>query len=169
MTKFNINRPFDHKTYGRIGIVEMEAEVKGLTINGQPVPATSVEYLLNFALQNLQDAYASSKSEAEAKAAWEKKLDRLIEGTIGVRMGGSGVNAEVKTRRAILGEYIRKTEAGKAAWKAHEDDRDEWLDAIFDKQAEDKQAAIMAEVAKRMAEAEARAKQAAALANSIEL
>lgn len=165
---YAINRAFDHKAYGRIGIVEMSAQVEGIAINGKELPASSIEYLLTFALQNLQDAYAGADSADEAVARFEKKLDKLIEGTIGLRSGGDGASAEVKVRRTVLGELIRKTEAGKDAWKANEANRAEWLDAVFAKQAEDKQAEVMAEVAKRIAEAQAKAKQAAALANGIE-
>ena len=53
MTKFTIARAFDHKTHGRIGLVNLEADVKAVTIDGKELPATSVEYLLTFALQNL--------------------------------------------------------------------------------------------------------------------
>ena len=169
MTKFTIARAFDHKTHGRIGLVNVEADCKAITINGQALPDSSVEYLLTFALQNLQDAYAGADSAADAQARFAKKLDRLLAGTIGVREAGDGASAEVRMRRTVLGEILRKTDAGKTAWKAHEADRDEWLDAVFDKQAEAVQADIMAKVAARLEEQRAKAKQVKAMAESIEL
>lgn len=169
VTEFNVNRPFDHKQFGRIGIVEMSAGVSGISINGKELPKTSIEYLLTFALQNLQDAYAGAESADDAKGRWGKKLDRLIDGTIGVRTGGDGASAETRMRRTVLGEMLRKSQAGKDAWKAHEADRDAWLDEVFDKQSDDKKAGIMATVAERIEEAKARAKQAAELADGIEL
>lgn len=169
MTKFEINRAFDHKTHGRIGLVKMEVDCKSITINGTELPASSIEYLLTFALQNLQDAYAGADSAADAQARFGKKLDRLIAGTIGVREAGDGASAEVRMRRTVLGEILRKTDAGKTAWKAHEADRDEWLDAVFDKQAESVQAEIMAKVTTRLEEQRAKAKQVKAMAEAIEL
>ena len=167
--EYPINRAFDHKTHGRIGIVEMSAGVSGISINGKELPASSIEYLLTFALQNLQDAYAGAESADDAKARFGKKLDRLIAGTIGAREAGDGASAEVRMRRTVMGELIRRSgDAGKAAWKAHEDDRDEWLDAAFAKQTEAKQADIMRLVAERIAEAAEKAKQAKALAGGLE-
>lgn len=171
MAKINtlaIARSFDHKAFGRVGIVEMTAEVGEVKIGDKTLPQTSIEYLLTFALQNLQDAYAGADSAEDASARFDKKLTRLIEGTIGVRQG-DGATAEVKTRRTVLAELLRKSEAGKAKLKENEEKRDEFLDTVFAKQSEAKQAEILAEVAKRIAEAQAKAKQAAALADSIEL
>lgn len=164
-----INRAFDHKAHGRIGIVELTAEVGAVKIGGKELPASSVEYLLTFALQNLQDAYAGAESADDAKARFEKKLDRLVAGTIGTRMTGDSASAEERMRRTVMGELLRKSDAGKEAWKAHEDDRDEFLDALFDKQADAKKAEIMALVAERIEAALAKAKQAKALANGLAL
>ena len=169
MAKFEIARSFDHKQHGRIGIVNLTADVKAVTIDGKELPPASVEYLLTFALQNLQDAYAGADSADDAKARFEKKLARLIEGTIGVRTGGSGASPEEKMRRNVMAELLRKSDAGKEALKAHEDDRDEFLDAAFAKQPQAKQDAIMGLVAQRIEEARKRAEQAKALAGGIEL
>ncbi len=164
-----IARSFDHKTFGRVGLVEMTASVGEVKIGETVLPQSSVEYLLTFALQNLQDAYAGAESADEAQARFEKKLDRLMAGTIGTREAGSGASGEVKVRRQVMGELLRKSEAGKAALKTHEDDRDAFLDTVFGKQTEARQAEIMVEVAERIEAAKAKAKQAAALADSIEL
>jgi hypothetical protein len=167
--EFAIARAFDHKAFGRIGLVNMTASVGKVMIGDKELPASSVEYLLTFALQNLQDAYAGADSAEDATARFDKKLARLVDGTIGVREAGSGVSAEIKVRRTVMGELLRKSDAGKAALKAREDDRDVFLDEVFAKQAEAAQAAIMATVAERIAEAQAKAKQAAKLADSITL
>lgn len=168
-TLVNVSRSFDHKAHGRIGLVNMEAAIAYVAIDGKQLPATSVEYLLTFALQNLQDSYAGAESAEDATARFDKKLQRLIEGTIGVREAGAGVSAEIKTRRVVMGELLRKSEKGKAALKAREDDRDVFLDEVFAKQPQDRQDAIMAEVAQRVEAAKAKAKQAAKLADAIEL
>ena len=63
-----VSRTFDHKAHGRIGIVNMEAAVAYIAIDGKELPVSSIEYLLTFALQNLQDAYAGADSAAEATA-----------------------------------------------------------------------------------------------------
>lgn len=170
MTKFNIARAFDHKAHGRIGLVEVEADVKSVTIGGKELPASSVEYLLTFALQNLQDAYAGAESEADAKGRFNKKLDRLLAGTIGTREAGDGASAETRMVRSVVGDMLR--DLGK--WKEiigslDEDKRTDKLDEIFAKQPEAKQAAIMETVKTRLAEAEAKRKQATKLADGIEL
>lgn len=170
MTKFTIARAFDHKTHGRIGLVEVEADVKAITIGGKELPATSVEYLLTFALQNLQDAYAGADSAVDAKARFDKKLTRLIEGSIGVREAGDGASAETKAIRGVIGDMLRQ--AGK--WKEligalDEDKRDAKLDEIFAGQAPAKQEAIRKTAQDRMAEAAARKAQAKAMAEGLAL
>lgn len=170
MTKFNIARAFDHKTHGRIGLVEMEANVTSIKIGDKVLPDTSVEYLLTFALQNLQDAYAGADSADDAKARWGKKLDRLIEGTIGVREAGDGASALTKAIRSVIGESLRAL--GK--WKEvigslDEDKRDAKLDEIFAKQPEAKQADITAKAQAKLDEAAARRAQAKELANGLNL
>lgn len=170
MTKFNIARAFDHKTHGRIGLVNLEADVKTVTVDGKELPASSVEYLLTFALQNLQDAYAGADSAAEATARFEKKLARLIEGSIGVRESGDGASLEVRTIRTVLGKMLR--EAGK--WKELTEGKDEaeraaLLDTIYAKQPEAKKAAILAIAQDQIKEAEVRKAQAKEMASGLTL
>jgi hypothetical protein len=168
LANMTIARAFDHKTFGRIGIVNLEAEVGAVKIDGKELPATSVEYLLTFALQNLQDAYAGAESAVDAQARFGKKLDRLIEGTIGVRASGDGASAETKAIRAVIGDMLRAAKQWKEViGKLDEDKRDEALDAIFAKQPEAKQAAIRVKAQERMAEAEARKAQARELAEGL--
>lgn len=170
VTEFVVSRSFDHKQHGRIGIVEMSAGVSGISINGKELPATSIEYLLTFALQNLQDAYAGADSAADAQGRWQKKLDRLIEGTIGVREAGDGASALTKAIRAVVAESLRAV--GK--WKEligslDEDKRDAKLDEIFAKQPEAKQAEIVVKANEKLAEAAARKAQAKELASGLSL
>ncbi len=170
MTKFTIARAFDHKAHGRIGLVNVEADVKSMTIDGKELPAQSIEYLLTFALQSFQDAYAGAESADDAKGRFAKKLDRVIAGTIGLREAGDGASAETRMIRTVLGDMLRQ--AGK--WKEiigvlEENERAAKLDEIFAKQPEAKQAAIRASAAERLAELEAKRKQAAKLADGIEL
>lgn len=170
MAKFNIARAFDHKTHGRIGLVEVVAEVGSITIGGKKLPDTSVEYLLNFAMQNLQDAYAGADSAADAVGRFQKKLDRLLEGTIGTREAGDGASAETRAIRGVIGDMLR----GAGKWKEvigalDEDKREAALDEIFAKQPEAKQTAIRTTAQERMAEAAARKAQAKELASGLSL
>lgn len=170
MTKFTIARTFDHKAHGRIGLIECEADVKSLTIGGVAVPDASIEYLLTFAFQNLQDAYAGADSAADAQARFAKKLDRLMKGEIGVREAGDGASAETKAIRGVIGDMLRAAKQ----WKEVMGDKDEdaraaVLDAIFAKQPEAKQATIRATAQERMAEAAARKAQAKELASGLSL
>ena len=165
-----VSRTFDHKAHGRIGIVNMEAAVAYIAIDGKELPVSSIEYLLTFALQNLQDAYAGADSAAEATARWQKKLDRLLEGTIGVREAGDGASAMTKAIRGVIGESLRAL--GK--WKEvigslDEDKRDAKLDEIFAKQPEAKQVALREKAEAKLAEAAARKAQAKELASGLSL
>lgn len=173
MAKINtvtVARSFDHKVHGRIGVVNLSAEVGTVTIDGKELPATSVEYLLTFALQNLQDAYAGADSADDAKGRFEKKLARLVEGTIGTREAGDGASAETKAVRAVIGDMLRA--AGK--WKEvigslDEDKREARLDEVFAKQSEAGQAGIVAKAKERMEEAAKRKAAAKAMASGLEL
>ena len=80
-----ITRTFTHRAYGPIATATLAHGNVGWTLDGKPLPQASVEYLLGFALQSLQDAYAGAKSPETAKAAYAAKHNRLIEGTVGAR------------------------------------------------------------------------------------
>src|SRR5688500_18599972 len=92
------NRTFTHRTYGKIGDVVFTTPKGKYAINGQELPESSVAHLMTFALQTLQDAYAGAKSTDEALGAFNGKLDKLLNGTIGTR--GSGDGADERTRVA---------------------------------------------------------------------
>lgn len=126
-------REFSHRRFGAIGRVVLEADVKVVKLNGQPLPEGSVEYLLNFALQSLQDAYAGAGTEAEAKGAFGTKLDRLIAGTIGVRLGGgTSVSEEIRVARQITRAKL-KAGLEKAVYERDYKDNDDAVDAVFAK------------------------------------
>lgn len=97
-----INREFNHKKFGHVGKVFLESDVTTIKLNGKPIPDSSIEYLLTFALQSLQDAYAGAKTEAEAKGGWEKKLDAIVNGTLGTRGTGTTVSEEQAVGRIVV-------------------------------------------------------------------
>lgn len=132
-----ITREFNHRTFGHIGKVTLEHDVKVMKLNGMPLPADSIEYLLTFALQSLQDAYAGTKTEAEATAAFEKKRDAVIAGTIGAR-GSSGVSDETRVARQIVRALLKEKWGSKSTEWAEftglsDDAQDAKLDEIFAK------------------------------------
>lgn len=151
MTKFEFTRSFIHRTFGDIGSVEVTGEAT-VALDGKALPDTSVQYLMNFALQSLQDAYAGAKDATEAGANWQKKLDALIEGTVGVRSGGGGVDAMTKLCRAVAREILRSKMA--LAGKPYKDftakDADE-QNAVLDKIINANRDTIEAEAKKRLA------------------
>lgn len=103
---FDFTRNFAHRDHGQIGEVHVKANAD-IMLNGDKLPEQSVRYLLNFALQTLQDAYAGAKTADEAKGAWGKRLDAIVAGTIGTRTGGGGVSEEDKLRNSIAREMLR--------------------------------------------------------------
>lgn len=152
-TEYNVTRDFAHRTYGAIGSVRLTAGIGEVELNGKTIPGRSVEYLLTFALQSLQDAYAGADNADEAKARFDKKLAAIIDGTIGVRgNGGGGVSELTKVCRSVAREMLRAAFA--KAGKKYGDftslpaaEQNEKLDAIIEKHREH----VEAEAKKRIA------------------
>jgi len=110
---------------------------RALSITGRSAP--SVEYLLNFALQSLQDAYAGAKTADEAKASWEKKRDAIVAGTLGQR-ATSGVSVETSVARQITRAALKAMWGAKSPKWAEftgrsDDEQAEALDAVYAKNA----------------------------------
>ena len=156
MTK--ITRTYEHRTFGAIGEVTLEVDGGAWLLGGEALPQSSVEHLMMFALQTLQDAYAGAKDAAEAKALWAKKRDKLATGGIGVRSAGPGVGEETKIWRVVAGRAIRHVAPDK--WKVMKDDADA-IDAFVEKNRAKLQPFFDEEIASR--------KRKAALLDSIEL
>lgn len=156
-------REFNHRTFGAIGKVVLEADVKTVKLNGKPIPEASVEYLLNFALQSLQDAYAGAKNAAEAQGAFTTKLDRLIAGTIGTRASGTGVTDEVRIARRIVRNAM-KAKLGKDSpdWAEFtalsDEDANARLDEVFAKNEAKLRPIVDAELEELRKERERKAK-----------
>lgn len=146
----DIKRAFVHRTYGDIGSVTMTGNAK-IALDGKDLPDASVAYLMNFALQSLQDAYAGAKTDDEAKANWAKKLKTLVEGTVGIRTGGSGVDALTKLMRSVAREIVRAkmAEANKPYKEFTAKTADE-QNIVLDKVIEGNREVIEAEARKRM-------------------
>lgn len=139
-----VNRSYAHRDHGQIGAVELEAPKGTWKLDGHGLPESSVEHLLTFALQTLQDAYAGASDAKDAKERWESKRAKLLDGTIGVRTGG-GVSALVAECRKIARAALR-AQKGKDVAK---DATDEQLDAIVDANRDAIEAAAQAAIAKR--------------------
>lgn len=139
---------------GRIGHTELVADGKNWTLDGKELPAESITYLMNFALQSLQDAYAGAESLSDAKARWQAKYDALVDGTVGVRGSGGGVSDETTAQRYVMKRayFAQVDDAKKAAFKDMEPaDQADLLDRLFAKNA-DKLAKAVTERLAAMAE-----------------
>lgn len=112
-------REYTHKTHGAIGKIMLETDATVIKLNGKPIPLGSMEYLLTFALQAFQDAYAGATSAAEAQSGFDKRFERVMEGKIGVREGG-GVTEEVRIARRVM-RLVYKTKLDKDAWQVFAD------------------------------------------------
>lgn len=132
--QYNVKREFNHRTHGEIGSVHLVAEVAKVTVDGKELPGKSVEYLLNFALQSLQDAYAGGKSQEEAKGLFDKKLAALMEGTIGTRTTGGGQSEETRVTLQVV-RSILKAKLTKEAYEAYKEDDDAVLAAFAKNEA----------------------------------
>lgn len=96
-----VNRIYTHRTYGNIGAVTFATPKGKYTLNGTELPEASVAHLMTFALQTLQDAYAGAKSTDEALGAFNGKLDKLLNGTIGTRGSGDGADERTRVARSV--------------------------------------------------------------------
>lgn len=96
-----ITRSFNHRTFGAIGSVTLTGPKGKYMLNDHELPEASVNHLLTFALQTLQDAYAGAKSTDEALGAFNGKLDKLLNGTIGTRAAGDGADERTRVARSV--------------------------------------------------------------------
>lgn len=163
MKTITVARSYDHKAHGRIGVAEFTVESKsniGFMLNGQELPQSSVDHLLTFALQSLQDAYAGAENETDAKERFNAKLERILAGTLGTRSGGSGVDPITVEVRNIIRADVKKAIGDD--WKAMEEDaRNAAVDQVFNDQPEEVRDALTeaakGEIARKQAEKAAKA------------
>lgn len=126
----NVVREYEHRTFGAIGKVELSIVGDEWKLNGAKLPASSIEHLMTFALQTLQDAYAGAKTRSEAQAALDKKLDKILAGTIGTRAAGDGTSAETALWRKVA-KMVLKVRAPEKFKEMKDDDAK--LDAFVEK------------------------------------
>lgn len=163
-----VSREFNHRSFGNVGKVVLESDVTTIKLNGKPIPADSVEYLLNFALQSLQDAYAGSANADEAKASFGKKLDAIVGGTLGARSGAAAVDELTKVQRQIV-RAILKTQFGakSEAWQEFADKSESDQNSFLDEKFAKNSAKLADAVAERMAELKAERDRKAKLAKTV--
>ena len=127
-------------------------------IDGKELPDSSVEYLMKFALQSLQDAYAGAKTNEEAREMFNKKYEKLIEGKIGARESGESVSEEVRIGRKLMRQLLKQQNAAgyKKLLELEESEQLAKIDALLEKNAE-KMSKMIADEMKRL-EAERKAK-----------
>lgn len=156
-----IERIFSHRTLGRVGHASLTVGKGKWSLDGQPLPEPSVEHLMTFALQSLQDAYAGAATLDEAQAAFAKKRTRLLEGTVGTHSGASEEPHMPYVRRIIRAAL---TGDNKAAYDAIASDdtkaRNAFLNERFAGLDEPRAATVVAS-AKAALKADQEAKKAA--------
>lgn len=156
------NRSYNHKTFGAIGSVVFTVPKGKYAINGHELPESSVAHLMTFALQTLQDAYAGAKSTDEAQGAFNGKLDKLLNGTIGTRGSGDGADERTRVARSVVHAAAKaKFGAKSAEWATFtgldDDARNAKLDAWFAANEDAFTPAVEEEMARRAAKRDAKA------------
>ena len=156
------NRTFTHKTYGKIGEVTFDVPKGKFVLNGNELPESSVAHLMTFALQTLQDAYAGAKSTDEANAAFNQKLDKLLNGTIGTRGSGDGADERTRIARSVVMAAAKAKFGAKSPdWAKFtglsDADQAAKLDAWYDANRATFDPAIDEEMARRQARRDAKA------------
>lgn len=154
------NRNYTHRTFGAIGSVVFEAPKGKYRLNGQDLPEVSVAHLMTFALQTLQDAYAGAKSTDEALGAFNTKLDKLLNGTIGTRGSGDGADERTRVARSVtMAAAKAKFGAKSPEWATFtgldDDAKNAKLDAWYAANADAFDPAIDEEMARRAAKRDA--------------
>lgn len=170
MNTITVNRVYEKRATekstwnGRIGATELVMSISPdgnlvATLDGNVLPDASVQYLLNFSLQSLQDAYAGAESIDEATGNWGKKRDALIKGEIGAR--GEGVSTFTGVARQIMRALLKKAAGPKSeAWVAFiaksDADQNKVLDEKFEANRAALEPAVNAEIERRTNEAKAK-------------
>lgn len=162
------NRSFDHRTYGNIGAVTFETPKGRYAINGRVLPDASVAHLMKFALQTLQDSYAGANSTDEALGAFNGKLDKLLNGTIGTRAAGDGADERTRVARSVtMAAAKAKFGAKSPAWATFtgldDDAKNAKLDGWYEANKAAFDPAIDEEMARRAAKRAAKADLAGAV------
>lgn len=94
-----ITRKYAHKTFGDIGSVAIEFPTDTWILNDVELPVDGVRAIVNHGLQILQDAYAGAKTADQAAGDWQKKLDKVLAGTVATRETGPRNPFETECRR----------------------------------------------------------------------
>lgn len=94
MFNISITRNYVHKTFGKIGAVELEAEVT-IVLDGYKLSEASVRAVINHGLQILQDAYAGADSPEKARKSFAEKKSKLLDGTLGTRNSSDPVESKM--------------------------------------------------------------------------
>jgi hypothetical protein len=165
-----INRTYTHREFGEIGTVELSIPDGDWTLDGKALPESSAIALGRFALQLLQDSYAGAKTEAEATGAFNKKYDRLADGSLGTRSGAGDVDESTAVARSMVRAYIKAIwgkDSGK--WK----DFNGFSDAVqahkLDKVFAENEAVFAPSVAEKVAARKAERERKAALKGKVKI
>lgn len=163
-------RNFTHRTYGAIGSVTLTVPKGKYQLNGHDLPEASVAHLMTFALQTLQDAYAGAKSTDEAQGAFNGKLDKLLNGTIGTRGSGDGADERTRVARSVVQQAAKaKFGAKSPEWASFTALGDDEKNAKLDGWFAANEAAFTPAVDEEMARREARRAAKQSLAGSVEI
>lgn len=156
-------RSFDHRggktsvAFGHIGAVTFTVPDGEYRLNGAVLPESSVRHLLEtYALQSLQDAYAGAKSTDEALGSFNKRLDALLNGTMGVRGSGDGADYRTIVMRSVVGvtasaKFGPKSPEWLAFLELEDDERNAKLAAWYEANKETFDPAIDEEIERRAA------------------
>lgn len=177
MNTITVNRVYEKRATekstwnGRIGATELVMSVSPdgnlvATLDGNVLPDASVNYLLNFSLQSLQDAYAGAEDLTEAEANWSKKRDALLKGEIGAR--GEGVSTFTSVARSTLRAILKKQHGPKSeAWTAFTAKSDAEQNKVLDEKIAAASPEFHAAIESEINERAATAKRKQALVDSL--
>lgn len=147
-------KAFPNATFHREADIDLDPtsfKAVKLSVNGAPLAPNVVAYLTAFGFkQVLANSYASAKKEAEWTAAFDKRLDKLLEGRGDWEGVFTGTNAfESECRKIAIARLVAlAAKKGRALPKRDSDKFKELLSNVMTAQAE----SIEAEARKRISE-----------------
>ncbi len=77
---------FDHKSFGRIGEIDLSVDINDAEMNGNELGAKAMEYLIGYGVkQAFTDCYSQAKDAAKAHEMFAKKVEAVMSGKISIR------------------------------------------------------------------------------------
>lgn len=150
--EYAIKQTFQHKEdKSPLGTIDIRVDVVSATINGKPMPNSSIEWAWNYGVRKgFADSYAAGKTQSERQGLFNKRLDAAIAGSIGGRIRNVTSTITKIIRDIVKAQLMRKPNHWKK-FSALKDTaaKNEYLDKIYTQYETVFKPLVDAEIARR--------------------